>query len=162
MEHTVKSVSSLSFNIMKFPQWTKDFMDDPIAASEVAVPYLQWWMPMSAFGYFGVILKLLINFFYLLLSIVLISEWYRKIYFGIFINTGFDSHWINQKRNIRTKFQNQLNSSIFSQHVSCCTIRRIDSSIVIFIHGYSQTSKPASFLGHLQGKSTIWCFKSLK
>lgn len=66
MEDTEKSVSSLNFDIMKFPQWTKDFMDDPITASEVAVPYLQWWMPMSAIGYFGVIVKLLINCFYVL------------------------------------------------------------------------------------------------
>ena len=54
MEDTAKSVSSFSFDITKFSQWTKDLIEQPLVASEFAVPYLQWWMPISAFGYFGV------------------------------------------------------------------------------------------------------------
>ena len=54
MEETAKSVPFLSFDITKFLQWTNFFVEDPLLASEDAVPNLQWWMPISAFGYLGV------------------------------------------------------------------------------------------------------------
>jgi hypothetical protein len=41
MEETAKSASSLTFDITTFPQWTKDFINEPLLASEFAVPYLQ-------------------------------------------------------------------------------------------------------------------------
>ena len=56
-----ETASSLDFDITKFPKWANDLIEDPLVASEFLVPYLRWWMPISAFGYLGVFYKLFVS-----------------------------------------------------------------------------------------------------